>query len=454
MSVVIKGDSNINLDFTTGGRITGDFSNATPSSRVAFQTSTANSPTIVSILPSGTGTATALDVFNNSDPTNSAKGQFVATATSVDIRSAINASGTYVPMTFQTGGSERMRIDTAGNVGIGVTTVNGKLDVRTASDSKMIFNDGSTTGNVRLEAVNVAYSAYKPFETNGSIQLFATGGTERMRIDSSGNVGIGGNSPSAHLHVYGAGTTSNSWTNGDAAGAALLVQDSGGAPGNGGQLLFGAVQGIFAGIKGAIQNGTGPAGDLLFQTRNTSGNVLERMRIDFAGNLLVGTTSSIAGSQQVQVVNAAADSTQIRVRHSSAASGRNWRYGSDSNNTLYIINQDSTGVYLSNGNTAWIGLSDERYKDIIEPITEAASKVSSLRAVIGKFKTDEEGKRRAFLIAQDVQAVLPEAVDSSNPDRLGLAPTDVIPLLVAAIQEQQAMIEQLKADVAALKGAV
>jgi hypothetical protein len=62
------------------------------------------------------------------------------------------------------------------------------------------------------------------------------------------------------------------------------------------------------------------------------------------------------------------------------------------------------------------------------------------------------------LIAQDVQKVLPEAVYTNKsrvegePDTLGVGYTDVIPLLVAAIKEQQALINQLQADVAALKG--
>jgi hypothetical protein len=110
----------------------------------------------------------------------------------------------------------------------------------------------------------------------------------------------------------------------------------------------------------------------------------------------------------------------------------------------YYVN-GSGGVYLANGGTSWTSASDERKKDIIEPITDAASKVSTLRAVIGKYKTDEEGTRRSFLIAQDIQAVLPEAVDSANPDELGVAYTDVIPLLVAAIKELKAEIDALKA---------
>jgi hypothetical protein len=103
-----------------------------------------------------------------------------------------------------------------------------------------------------------------------------------------------------------------------------------------------------------------------------------------------------------------------------------------------------TGVQLGRSATAWTAASDERIKDIIEPITDAANKVASLRAVIGKYKTDESGMRRAFLIAQDVQAVLPEAIDDINPDKLGVRYTEIIPLLVAAITELQAEILKLK----------
>jgi hypothetical protein len=106
-----------------------------------------------------------------------------------------------------------------------------------------------------------------------------------------------------------------------------------------------------------------------------------------------------------------------------------------------------SGVFLAHNATSWASTSDERRKDIIEPITDAANKVSQLRAVIGKFKTDEEGTRRPFLIAQDVQAVLPEAVQTQEDEDgefLGMSYTDVVPLLVAAIKELKAEIDLLK----------
>ena len=119
-------------------------------------------------------------------------------------------------------------------------------------------------------------------------------------------------------------------------------------------------------------------------------------------------------------------------------------------------NSGGGGVYLNGASaTSWTAVSDETRKVIIEPITDAANKVSTLRAVIGRLKTDDESVRRPYLIAQDVQAVLPEAVSQAEDKEgavLGLSYTEVIPLLVAAIKEQQATITALTARITALEG--
>lgn len=129
MTTIINGDSNINLDFSTGGRITGDFSNATQANRALFQTSTVNANTAVGIIPNGTATASNLNVFVASDPTNCSFGQLRAEAAS-DIRlsSGATGSGSYVPMTFYTGGSESLRLSQTSKAVIlsgGLTTANG-----------------------------------------------------------------------------------------------------------------------------------------------------------------------------------------------------------------------------------------------------------------------------------------------------------------------------------------
>ena len=126
------------------------------------------------------------------------------------------------------------------------------------------------------------------------------------------------------------------------------------------------------------------------------------------------------------------------------------------NSSLYAFGRDtsSSGVYLAHNATSWASTSDERRKDIIEPITDAVNKISTLRTVIGKFKVDEEGVRRPFLIAQDVQAIFPEAVNAQEDEDgefLGMSYTDVVPLLVAAIKELKTELDATKAEVAALK---
>ena len=135
-----------------------------------------------------------------------------------------------------------------------------------------------------------------------------------------------------------------------------------------------------------------------------------------------------------------------------ASSGAALEIKRNTGNIAYFYNNTGTGVALAAGNTSWSAISDERVKDIIEPIANAAEKVSTLRAVIGKYKSDEDGTRRSFLIAQDVQAVLPEAISpwklpDDETDYLGVQYTDVIPLLVAAIKELKAEVDSLKAQI-------
>jgi hypothetical protein len=132
-----------------------------------------------------------------------------------------------------------------------------------------------------------------------------------------------------------------------------------------------------------------------------------------------------------------------------------WRVGSKGNidvssSTFLQCMNTGGGVYLNGASaTAWTAVSDERVKENLEPITDAVNKISRLRAVVGNYTWDKEKVRRPFLIAQDVQSVLPEAVTSTPHkdlgEELGVAYTDVIPLLVAAIKEQIAIIESLKA---------
>jgi hypothetical protein len=124
--------------------------------------------------------------------------------------------------------------------------------------------------------------------------------------------------------------------------------------------------------------------------------------------------------------------------------------GGGSNGSLTCRNLTG-GVFLSGtGATSWTAVSDERLKENLEPITDALHKVSTLRTVIGNYTFDGEKARKPFLIAQDVQAVLPEAVSLARQSKddeteyLGVSYTETIPLLVAAIKELKAEIDLLK----------
>ena len=122
-------EGNLNLS-GVGTRITGDFSNATASNRVSFQTSTLNGYTQLNILPNGTSQVSQIQVGNNSDATNASVTGIGVNTTDSRVFAGRNGTGTYLPLTFYTSGSEKVRIDTAGNVGINITNPIDKLGVK------------------------------------------------------------------------------------------------------------------------------------------------------------------------------------------------------------------------------------------------------------------------------------------------------------------------------------
>lgn len=137
--------------------------------------------------------------------------------------------------------------------------------------------------------------------------------------------------------------------------------------------------------------------------------------------------------------------------------GAGWR--TDGN---YVVNQawggaaefyftaNTGGVLLATGATSWAALSDVRLKNVIEPISEPLNKIDQIQSFAYSFKFDESQKRRIGVSAQSVQLVVPEAIDNYklDPDDtetyLSVRYTELVPLLIAGIQELQKEVNALK----------
>jgi hypothetical protein len=285
-------------------------------------------------------------------------------------------------------------------------------------------------------------------------------GTTAVTIDTSQNVGIGTTSPTAKAQIGDATVvSSNRLVFGKAQTAAesnlpAIGQQSFGGNGNDLALATTSTSGVVRFYTGASTN-SGEIG---------TGSNTERMRINSSGNVILGSNTSTTANNVLNLYSPTSTLNGIYLNKGSQVECQiGFKTGTG---TDFFIGTGSTtmgtnGVYLTNTGNSWTSVSDERQKDIIEPIENGLIKVNALRAVIGKYKHDADGVRRSFLIAQDVQAVFPEAVKVQEDEEalLGLSYTDVIPLLVASIKELKAIndtqaetINALTARIEALEG--
>lgn len=417
-----------NLNFSgTGNRITGDFSNATLANRVMFQTSTVNGQTSIGVLPNGTSTSANLNLFGGADPANASIAQIVNAGSEVSFRNAITGTGTSVPMTFYTGGSERVRVDTSGNVGIGTSSPVGKLHINSANESALRITSDSTgsssTDGLFLGINSNGFDATIWNYENGYIR-FATNATERMRINSAGNVGIGTSSPAVALDVQASG------------GAQVRAMETGA----GVDLRLNAIGG--AGLAGVV--GTYSNHPVVLYTNST-----ERARIDSSGNLLVGSTTQV-GSGKVGV-NFGSSGEGIALISSGT---------SDRSPLVFFNGNGFVGrVSTSGSNTAYLTSSDHRLKDNVQPMTGALSKVAALKPCTYRWKAD--GSDGEGFIAHELAEVVPQcvagdkdAVDSEgNPIYQGIDTSFLVATLTAALQEAHGLIKDLQSRVQALENA-
>jgi hypothetical protein len=377
---------------------------------------------------------------------------------SANNRVGIGTASPAAPVDVQ-GSSLRLQLQSSSNGGYATWKYIGKNSSGTAVNFEQGLNIAADNAFELYDNQNTQLVSRYVSGVSGAHSWFLTGSTA-MTLNSSG-LGVGV-TPSAWGGAFKALQISRAGLRGSTATSGLSFN----AYFDGTNFKY-----IAAGLNALdyFQN----SGKHVWQIAGVAANAndpitfTEAMTLDASGNLLVGTTTA-GGRLDVQTAtgdcaariksNAAGSNATLAIDYVNSygtqvirKSGTDvWLSGviADTGATpnYKIQNGSAVGVQLVSGATAWTTLSDETVKDIIEPITNAITKVGSLRSVIGKFKTDSEGTRRSFLIAQDVKSVLPEAVDVvGENNELGLRYTEVIPLLVAAIKELTARVEALEA---------
>ena len=203
------------------------------------------------------------------------------------------ANGIYNPAANQvalaTNGTGRLFIDSSGNIGVGTSSPSVNLEVSSASYPQLRVTDSAAS--VSTKVMSTPTTGNIGTHTNHDLQI-VTNNTERVRIDSSGRVGIGTSSPGNALNVVGSSATTNT-------GATVLVDDSASLAANiGGSIAFRGTDGTNTRTYGLIRGGKLDSssgsfdGYLAFETRsNGQATTSEHLRITNAGNVGIGTSS-------------------------------------------------------------------------------------------------------------------------------------------------------------------
>ncbi len=245
---------------------------------------------------------------------------------------SITGSGTGTGLAFAVADSTntpRFVIQDNGNIGIGTTTPSVPFHVvSTSIPQARIAYDSSNYTDVR----------YDGFNTVGGAQTFLNAGSEKMRISSAGNVGIGTTSPAAKLEVSssGSGNPVSFYMDGD---RGLLNAQAGNIGFRNKSTNIASIDGYTGATGGSINYG-----QLVFSTAN-SGSLIERMRITESGNVGIGTTTP----QQKLAVSSSGD-TRLVIDSSGAGSQSILSFQNQGVAKFEIKNQPSGGgQFLSVG---------------------------------------------------------------------------------------------------------
>jgi len=354
---------------------------------------------------------------------------------------SINSGADYLAMIFNTNDTERMRIDSSGNLLVGKSGTafstngvelrpNGAIWATVTGQGAASFNikgtdgvitdfykDGSTVGSIGTAGGDVYLS-------NGTKSLLLTGSLVLPR-NGTGGISDGtvdlGNSSNRFKDLYLSGAVALT-TADNASAANMFVSPST-------DFLY-------------LEH---PSNGMIF--RNTSGS--EAMRIS-GGNLLVGTTSAAQDSGDGVKIKKDGTQGKVFVIGSSATSGEGYSMHANGSFRFYVqysgqINSTSQSI---------LGISDVSLKENIRDLDRGLEEILALQPRRFDWKNGDGNDIMGF-VAQEVETVLPELVHDykydSEETKLGLKMGDMIPTLVKAIQEQQETITALTARITQLE---
>ena len=393
-----------------------------------------------------TGTAGFGAFYAKGSGTNSSY-LFMGNVTSGEQGRITTLDGSIITFSNTSSATERMRIDSSGNVGIGTSSPTAKLDVLTSINLGQNFlnvgydvgsgggwiagyNSTYSTSAIRTVTTGALSSIWYNsagllFYTNSSA-AGGTAATERMRIDSSGNVGIGTTSPTQKLEVSStAPTIKVTATSGQ---AIFLAQASGT---NASYLIFNS-----GGTETARL--TAFSGGVLGFGYGASAT--EAMRIDSSGNLLVGTTSASNSPTQGITLSPNATVGNLGIGHA---------LGTTTGNTYaqFAYNGTAIGTITQSGTTAVLYnvTSDQRLKTNIIDAPSALSIIDAIQIRSFDWKADNSHNRYG-VIAQELNQLVPEAVHTpiAENDMMGVDYSKLVPILIKSFQELKSEFDAYK----------
>jgi hypothetical protein len=348
--------------------------------------------------------------------------------------------------------TQAMTLDASGNLGLGTTSptfaAGTGLQVKGAGFTSVRVTGGSLTGTDLSQDASGGYL----YVRDNLPLMFGTNNTERARIDSSGNFIVGNTTAYGIINGYTAqGGTQLSVLHGSAGSYPKVSGISFGQPAtsisvsnNGGTTTFTGGAGIYANNTASSGNPT----SLVFWV-NASGSPAEAARIDSSGNLLVGTTNS-SPSAGVGVKTQPSGKVYCVSADSTNASESYGMYSTGAANYRFYVGWGGT-VYATS--TTITAISDQRLKENVRDLDDGLDVVMALKPRKFDWKEGKGAniKNARGFIAQEFETVLPDMIETwRDPAPEGEEPykainANLIPTLVKAIQEQQAIIESLKA---------